>query len=208
MTAFVSKKGIVSFIIPNQYVVGDAIASSSEQILAPEDILNHLKQKLDSIVVTESYTVTNLKLEYFPKIINITDNAAFLEYCLLMPYHRGFSLSTSSLLKTAGQNDLLFKKNPIIYLLSIHRRQTYTKLHFNTIELFSSISILHNNLSLNIVFVIEYACLWLICNIFLKINTVLKLSGNSNSAPLSVFYSLNFAAHCEQSPVQQPQLCL
>lgn len=74
MTAFVSKKGIVSFIIPNQYVVGDAIASSSEQILAPEDILNHLKQKLDSIVVTEPYTVTNLKLEYFPKIINITDN--------------------------------------------------------------------------------------------------------------------------------------
>lgn len=71
--AFVSKDGIVQIVIPNQYKIKKTI-SSPKRILTPDEIVNFLQRKMDSIIMTDSYTVTNIKLEYFPKIINRTHN--------------------------------------------------------------------------------------------------------------------------------------
>ena len=69
ITALVSKQGIQYLVVPNQYRI-DAESGSPQQILSAEQILEKLKFKLENIILTEELTVEELKLCYFPSIID------------------------------------------------------------------------------------------------------------------------------------------
>lgn len=69
ITALVSTQGIQYLVVPNQYKI-DAESASPQQILSAEQILEKLKIKLENIILTEELTVEELKLYYFPSIID------------------------------------------------------------------------------------------------------------------------------------------
>lgn len=69
ITALVSKQGIQYLVVPNQYRI-DAESASPQQILSAKQILEKLKFKLENIILTEELTVEELKLYYFPSIID------------------------------------------------------------------------------------------------------------------------------------------
>ncbi len=69
ITAIISSKGVQELEIPNQYVVNEENAQE-KNILPAEQILEKLKTKMENIILTDEYTVTELKLCYYPEIIN------------------------------------------------------------------------------------------------------------------------------------------
>lgn len=64
-----SKDGIQRLGVPNQYRIMEQ-DFETVQVLGPEEILSVIQTKMNNMILTENYTVTELELCYLPQIIN------------------------------------------------------------------------------------------------------------------------------------------
>lgn len=74
----VSRDGVQRAEIPARLFITETVESATS-LLTAEEILEHYKTKMENLIMTDNYTVTDISLCYFPKIIDTVDR----QYCLV-----------------------------------------------------------------------------------------------------------------------------
>lgn len=73
-----SENGIQYLNAPNQYRINEQDYETI-QILGQEELLDIIKSKMNSIILTETYTVTEMELCYLPQIVNKQEGAFLMQ---------------------------------------------------------------------------------------------------------------------------------
>lgn len=72
--ALVSKDGLINFSISNIYEIREK-SELSKEICSPNHVIDVIKDKYKDVILTDPVEVSEIKLEYLPKAINLKENS-------------------------------------------------------------------------------------------------------------------------------------